>query len=65
LRRREVGRERDWDEEIELFGNKIRKMREGEDDPQILIMEDELESPFNGGWEFVIVLPLNTRAFSC
>jgi site-specific recombinase XerD len=54
---REVGRELDWDEEIELFENEIRKMREGEDDPQMLVREEELESYLNEGWEFVSVLP--------
>ncbi|MCW4038951.1 MAG: site-specific integrase [Candidatus Bathyarchaeota archaeon] len=54
---REVGRELDRDEEIELFENEIRKMREGEDDPQMLVREEELESYLNDGWEFVSVLP--------
>jgi len=54
---REVGRELDRDEEIELFENEIRKMREGEDDPQILVSETELESYISKGWEFVSVLP--------
>lgn len=57
VKEREVGRELDWDEEIELFENEIRKMREGEDDPQILVREEELESYLNDGWEFVSVLP--------
>jgi hypothetical protein len=54
---REVGRDLDRDEEIELFENEIRKMREGEDDPQMLVREEELESYLNDGWEFVSVLP--------
>jgi hypothetical protein len=54
---RAVGRELDRDEEIELFENEIRKMREGEDDPQILVREEELESYLNDGWEFVSVRP--------
>jgi hypothetical protein len=54
---REVGRELDWDEEIELFENEIRKMREGEDDSQMLVREEELESYLCNGWEFVSVLP--------
>jgi hypothetical protein len=45
------------DEEIELFENDIRKMRESKDDPQILVREEELESYLNDGWEFVSVLP--------
>ena len=54
---KEVGRDLDRDEEIELFENEIRKMREGEDDPQILVREEELESYLKDGWEFVSVLP--------
>jgi site-specific recombinase XerD len=56
-REREIGRELDWDEEIELFENEIRKMREGEDDPQMIVSEKELESYLTDGWEFVSVLP--------
>jgi len=32
-------------------------MREGEDDPQMLVREEELESYLKDGWEFVSVLP--------
>ena len=32
-------------------------MREGEDDSQILVREEELESYLKDGWEFVSVLP--------
>jgi hypothetical protein len=56
-RERELQRELDRDEEIELFENEIRKMREGDDDPQMIVSETELESYLNDGWEFVSVLP--------
>jgi hypothetical protein len=45
------------DEEIQLFENEIKKMRETEDDPQIIIPEAELEIYLQDGWEFVSVLP--------
>ena len=45
------------DEEIELFEDAIRKMREGEKDPQMIVMEEELESHLRDGWQFVSVLP--------
>ena len=32
-------------------------MREGEDDPQMIVREEELESYLCEGWEFVGVLP--------
>ena len=54
---REVGRGLDRDEEIELFENEIRKIRESEDDPQIIVREEELESYLNDGWQFVTALP--------
>ncbi len=57
VKERELRRELNSDEEIELFENEIRKMREGEDDPQIIVKEEELESHLKDGWEFVSVLP--------
>ncbi len=56
-RERELQRELDRDEEIELFENEIRKMRESVDDPQIIVKEEDLESYLKDGWEFVSVLP--------
>ncbi|MCK5593095.1 hypothetical protein KAI31_03255, partial [Candidatus Bathyarchaeota archaeon] len=58
---RELQRELDRDEEIDLFENEIRKMREGEDDPQIVVDEEEVESYLLDGWEFVSVLPSQKR----
>jgi len=53
----ESGRELTPDEEIELFENEIKKMREGEKDPQIVVKEEELVSYLKDGWQFVSVLP--------
>jgi hypothetical protein len=45
------------DEEIQLFENEIKKHREPEDDPQIIVHESELEAYLSDGWEFVSILP--------
>jgi len=55
-RERELERELGLDEEIELFENEIKRMRE-ENDPQIIVGEEELEERLAEGWEFVSVLP--------
>jgi len=55
-RERELERELGLDEEIELFENEIKKMRE-ENDPQIIVGEEELEEHLAEGWQFVSVLP--------
>ena len=54
---KELGRELETDEEIELLENEIKKLRENLDDPQIIVREDELEDYLADGWEFVSVLP--------
>ena len=54
---KELQRQLAQDEEIELFENEIKKMREGEKDPQIVVREGELESHLKDGWQFVSVLP--------
>ena len=53
---RELEKELDLDEEIELFENEIRKMREA-NDPQIIVGEEELKEHLAEGWQFVSVLP--------
>jgi len=53
---REIGRELNKDEEIELLENEIKKLRESPD-PQRMVREDELESYLAEGWQFVSVLP--------
>jgi len=55
-RERELERDLDLDEEIELFENEIKRVRE-EEDPQIIVGEEELEEHLAEGWEFVSVLP--------
>jgi len=42
-------------EEIELFEDEMKKMRES--DPQIMVREEELEGYLADGWQFVSVLP--------
>jgi len=54
---KEMGRELNRDEEIELFENEMKKMRESESDPQIIVREEELEGYLADGWQFVSVLP--------
>jgi len=53
---RELEKEFDLDEEIELFENEIRRLREG-NGSQSLVDEGELEAYLRDGWEFVSVLP--------
>jgi len=52
---KELERELSRDEEIELFENEMKKMRES--DPQIMVREEELEGYLADGWQFVSVLP--------
>jgi hypothetical protein len=54
---KDLQRELEKDEEIVLFENAIRKSREPEDDPQIIIEENDLESYLKDGWEYVSTLP--------
>ena len=55
-REKELGRELSKEEEIQLFEEKLRKMRENPD-PQKIVREDELEEYIAEGWQFVSVLP--------
>lgn len=54
---KEVGRELSKDEELELFENELKKLREGRHNPQRIVHEGELESYLSEGWQFVSVLP--------
>ncbi len=54
---KEVGRELSKEEELELFENELKKLREGKHNPQRIIHESELESYLAEGWQFVSVLP--------
>jgi hypothetical protein len=53
---RELGKEMSPDEQIELFENEVKRLREAPD-PQKVIGERELERYLNQGWQFVMVLP--------
>jgi hypothetical protein len=55
-REREMEKKLDLDEEIELFENEIKRMREN-NGSQSLVDEEELETYLDEGWEFVSVLP--------
>ncbi len=54
---KEIGRELSKDEEMELFENELKKLREGRHNPQRIVHEKELEKYLAGGWQFVSVLP--------
>jgi len=54
---KELERKLSRDEEIELLENEIKKIREGEKDPQAIVKEEELETYLADGWQFVSVLP--------
>jgi hypothetical protein len=56
---KEINEELDLDGEIELFENEIRKIRKPQDDPQIIVAEEELQSYLKDGWQFVSTLPSN------
>jgi hypothetical protein len=56
-RERELGRKLSMDEELELFENELKKLREGTHNPQRIVKEDELEQYLSRGWQFVAVLP--------
>ena len=55
--------------EAAIFENEIKKMREGEKDPQTIVKEEELAAYLADGWQFVSVLPsqriLIRRTNSC
>ncbi|MCP8313770.1 MAG: hypothetical protein H3Z53_05295 [archaeon] len=40
-----------------MIQNEIKKVREGERDPQRIVREEELERYLADGWRFVSVLP--------
>ena len=55
---KELGKELTAEEEIALFENEMKKMRIAkEDDPQIIVREEQLETYLKDGWQFVSVLP--------
>jgi hypothetical protein len=54
---KQLQRELDRDEEIELFENEIKKILERAEDPQRIVREGKLEAHLADGWQFVSVLP--------
>jgi len=56
-RERQLGRELNIDETIELFENELTRLREGRHNPQRIVHEKELEKYLNEGWQFVTTLP--------
>jgi len=54
---REVGRELNKDEELELYERELKKLRDGKHNPQRIVHEKELEKYLAEGWQFVSVLP--------
>ena len=54
---KELGRKLTRDEELQLFEEELKKLREGKHNPQRIVREDELEEYLAEGWQFVTVLP--------
>ncbi|MGB9854395.1 MAG: tyrosine-type recombinase/integrase, partial [Candidatus Bathyarchaeales archaeon] len=54
---KEVGRQLNKDEELELYEKELKRLREGSHNPQKIIHEKELEKYLAEGWQFVSVLP--------
>jgi len=54
---KELGRELNKEEELELFENELKKLREGKHNPQRIVRENELESYLTQSWQFISVLP--------
>jgi len=49
-REKEFGRELSASEEIKLVQNELKKLREGKQDPQRIVIEEELEGYLAEGW---------------
>jgi len=54
---KELGKELSKEEELELYENELKKLREGKHNPQRIIYENELEKYLTEGWQFVSILP--------
>jgi len=54
---KELSKELTKDEELELYENELKKLREGKHNPQRIIYENELEKYLNEGWQFIATLP--------
>jgi hypothetical protein len=56
-REKQLGRELNKDEELELYERELKRLRDGRHNPQRIIHEKELEKYLVEGWQFVSVLP--------
>lgn len=56
-KQKELKREPSSEEEIQAIQEEIKRMREGEKDPQMIVKEAELENYIREGWQFASVLP--------
>jgi integrase len=54
---KELSRELSKEEELELFENELKKLRDGRHNPQTIVKEGDLETYLKEGWQFVSVLP--------
>jgi len=56
-REKQLGRELNKDEELELYERELKRLRDGKHNPQRIIHEKELEKYLAEGWQFVSILP--------
>jgi len=54
---KEAGKELTTEETIQLFEDELKKLRDGQHNPQRIIKETELEDFLAEGWQFISVLP--------
>jgi site-specific recombinase XerC len=54
---KELGKELDQNETIQLFEDELKKLRDGQHNPQRIVREEELERHLAEGWHFVSTLP--------
>ena len=54
---KELGKELNSEETIELFESELKKLRDGTHNPQRIIGENELENYLVDGWQFISTLP--------
>jgi hypothetical protein len=56
-REKQLGRELNKDEELELYERELKMLRDEKHNPQRIIHENELEKYLAEGWQFVSILP--------
>jgi hypothetical protein len=52
-REKQLGRELNGDEELELYEGELKRLRHGKHNPQRIVNEKELEKYLAEGWQFV------------